>query len=437
MRYLSGGAQRDAGARQRWQGPVAGLLIIVLMMITSLVAVGCTYEWGGKADTTVSSVTGSGQTGSATGSGTTTPSVNVVTSGEGLASPAQSVASVLGPSVVNIGSSGTQTGPGGPGFQEFKYAYEGSGVIYSVDGMIITNNHVVTDDNGDRVDKLEVTLATGERLPATIVGTDPMTDLAIVKVDAGFELPAATFVTETPEVGEYAVAIGSPLGYQNSVSLGIVSGVGRSIEEAQGLDGVALNNLLQTDAPISPGNSGGALANASGQVIGINVAYEPPTTGAVSIGFAIPSVVVTKVADEIISTGKATHAYLGVSTRTVTPDLQEQFALSRATGILVAQVILNGPAAKAGIQRGDIITKIDDTEMVDSSDLLMAIRDKKPGDTVGSDDRSERHDLGDHGDSGGAAGERPVMSRAARTEPRHASGRADQAVRWRFASPND
>ena len=147
-------------------------------------------------------------------------------------------------------------------------------------------------------------------------------------------------------MGEYAIAIGSPLGYQNSVSLGIVSGVGRSIEEAQGQDGVALNNLVQTDAPISPGNSGGALANASGQVIGINVAYEPPARGAVSIGFAIPSVVVAKVADEIISTGKATHAYLGVSTRTVTPDLQQQFDLSRSTGILVADVTSGGPGGK-------------------------------------------------------------------------------------------
>jgi serine protease Do len=117
-------------------------------------------------------------------------------------------------------------------------------------------------------------------------------------------------------------------------------------------------------------------------VIGINVAYEPPETGAVSIGFAIPSVVVTQVADQIIATGKATHAYIGISTRTVTSALQEQFALSRSSGILVAEVAVNGPAAKAGIQRDDIIVKVGDDAMVESSDLLVAIRDKKPGDTV-------------------------------------------------------
>jgi serine protease DegQ len=382
MAYLGGGTHRDAGARQMWRVLVVGLVASALLVTIGLVVVGCTFEWGGKAGTTVSSTASTGPDGSTAATGTTPPSVNVVTSGDGLASPAQSVASVLGPSVVNIASSGTETGFGSPGSQEFEYAYEGSGVIYSADGMIITNNHVVTDDNGDPSDKLEVTLATGERLPATIVGADPMTDLAVVKVDAGIGLPAATFVTETPDVGEYAIAIGSPLGYQNSVSLGVVSGVGRSIEEAQGQDGVALNNLIQTDAPISPGNSGGALANASGQVMGINVAYEPPASGAVSIGFAIPSVVVAQIADQIISTGKATHAYLGVSTRTVTPDLKAQFNLSRSSGILVAEVTSGGPAAKAGILQGDIITKIDGEEMVESADVLVAIRDRKPGETV-------------------------------------------------------
>jgi len=270
----------------------------------------------------------------------------------------------------------------GPFGQQYSGAAEGSGVIYSSDGMIITNNHVVTDDLGDAVRQIEVTLITGEKLPATIVGTDPLTDLAVVKVNADTDLPPATFVTEQPTVGEYAVAIGSPLGYENSVTLGIVSGLGRSIQGATGAEGVALTNLIQTDAPISPGNSGGALANASGQVIGINVAYESPLGGAVSIGFAIPSVVVTKVADEIISTGRATHAYMGVSTLTVTSDLQQQYDLSRSSGILVAQVTEGAPAAKAGIQQGDIIVKVGDRQMVESSDLLVAIRDKKPGDRV-------------------------------------------------------
>jgi len=161
-----------------------------------------------------------------------------------------------------------------------------------------------------------------------------------------------------------------------------VSGLARSIEGVQGNEGVALTNLIQTDAPISPGNSGGALANAAGEVIGINVAYLPATTGAVNIGFAIPAVVATQVADQIISTGKATHAYIGVGTQTVTTDLQRQFDLSRGSGILVAEVTPSGPAGKAGIQQGDIIVELDGKTMKESSDLLIAIRDKLPGDRV-------------------------------------------------------
>jgi S1-C subfamily serine protease len=342
---------------------------------------GCTFQIGEPTDSTVQPTTSVTQT--ATTAGTTGPvttgSTSVIPSADGLASPAQAVSEILAPSVVNITVKMTAQGPFG---QPYSGTAEGSGVIYSSDGMIITNNHVVTDDSGNLVSDIQVTLITGEKLSATVVGADPLTDLAVIKVNTDKDLPPATFVTEQPNVGEYAVAIGSPLGYENSVTLGIVSGLGRSIEEATGAEGVALTNLIQTDAPISPGNSGGALANASGQVIGINVAYESPSSGAVSIGFAIPSVVVTQVADEIISTGKATHAYIGVSTLTVTSDLQQQYGLSRSTGILVAQVTAGAPAAKAGIQQGDIIIKADDEDMIESADILVAIRDKKPGDKV-------------------------------------------------------
>jgi S1-C subfamily serine protease len=386
MTTIRAGAHgRRAGKRIRW----AVVEMAVALALVGGAAFGlsaCTIETGQRTTSTASPITTisqpTGTSGGAAGAAATTGSTifTAAAGADGLASPAQVVATRLGPSVVNIAMSGTAQGPFG---QQQQYAGEGSGVVYTADGMILTNNHVVTDDNGDPVSKLEVTLATGEKMPATIVGRDPLTDLAVVKVSAGFQLPAATFVTEQPKVGEYAIAIGSPLGYENSVTLGIVSGLARSIEGVMGTEGVALNNLIQTDAPISPGNSGGALANASGQVIGINVAYLPPgSTGAVNIGFAIPSVVATQVADEIIKTGKATHAYLGVSTRTVTADLQQQFGLSRASGILAAEVTAGGPADKAGIKQGDIIIKIDDKNMVVSSDLLVAIRDKKPGDKV-------------------------------------------------------
>lgn len=369
--------------RLRWAiVEVAVALALVVGAGFGLVA--CTIQTGSattspaaplttSAPTTQASTssTGTGQTGN-----TVTTAPGVV---DGLVSPAATVSAELSPSVVNIAISGTLQGPFG---QQQQYSGEGSGVIYTADGMIVTNNHVVTDDYGDPITDIEVTLTTGEKLSAVIVGRDPLTDLAVIKVEAGRDLPAATFLNGEPTVGEYAVAIGSPLGYENSVTLGIVSGLARSIAGVTGTEGVALNNLIQTDAPISPGNSGGALANAAGQVIGINVAYLPAQTGAVNIGFAIPSLVATEVADEIIATGKATHAYLGVGTQTVTSDLAQQFGLSRTSGILVAEVTAGGPAEKAGIQQGDIILKVDDKDMAVSSDLLVAIRDKNPGDTV-------------------------------------------------------
>jgi S1-C subfamily serine protease len=292
-------------------------------------------------------------------------------------SPAQAVAAKLGPSVVNIKvTAGSQGGTAGTQ----QYSAEGSGVIYSSDGSIITNNHVVTTDGTQRVDTVEVTLATGEVLPARIIGTDPLTDLAVIKVTPTKALPVAAFLGTQPTVGEYAIAIGSPLGYANSVTLGIVSGTGRSISQATGQEALALVDLLQTDAAISPGNSGGALADSAGQVIGINVAYLPPgQTGAENVGFAIPAEVATGVADQLVKTGKASHVYLGVSTETITPELKQQFGLSSSVGALVAQVSPNTPAAKAGLKQGDVITKIDSKAITSGSDVLVALRDKSPG----------------------------------------------------------
>jgi S1-C subfamily serine protease len=362
---------------------------LVIGAVSGLTA--CTFETEPGAPTTASPETTEPVEGSATtetteadGTSTEPPTTTTEGSSSGsqdqLASPAIAVAEKLGPSVVNIAISGVAQGPFG---EQQQYSGEGSGVIYSSDGMIITNNHVVSDELGAPVGSLQVTLTTGEILPATIVGRDPLTDLAVIKVEADMDLPAAEFQVEDLTVGQFAIAIGSPLGFDNSVTMGIVSGIARSIEGIPGAEGVALTNLIQTDAPISPGNSGGALANAAGEVIGINVAYLPPAeTGAVSLGFAIPAVVATEVADEIIDTGKATHAYMGVGTQMVTSQLQQQFGLSRSSGILIAEVTAGGPAAQAGIQQGDIIYAVDGEEMVESSDLLVAIRDMEPGDEV-------------------------------------------------------
>jgi len=258
----------------------------------------------------------------------------------------------------------------------------GSGVIYTSDGYIITNNHVVTDQDGNPVAALRVTLATGQNIPATIVGRDPLTDLAVVKINPNGSLPAAKFNPALPIVGDWAIAIGSPLGFENSVTMGIVSGLGRTLGQS-GAEGLALSNLLQTDAPISPGNSGGALVNASGQVMGINVAYLPPgQTGAVSLGFAIPAATAISVADQIIKTGTAVHGYLGVGTMPITPELAQQYNLAASSGLLVADVAPNSPAAQAGLQQGDIITKVDGQPVSISNQLGAYVRDKAPGDKV-------------------------------------------------------
>jgi len=387
------GANANAHGRSRprriWLTLLAVLVASSILAVSGLYSAGCSIEFGSGSNPTVTTAppitqNGGGATTSSTQGGTsgTTPSStssNVVTEADGLASPATKVAEILAPSVVYIHVTGTVSqGP----FGRFPFEASGSGVIYTPDGMIVTNNHVVSDQLGQPVEEITVTLTTGEELPATIVGRDPLTDLAVVKVNSDVSLPAATFTTALPQIGEYAIAVGSPLGFTNSVSMGIVSALDRTLDVPSSTGEVTTYfGLIQTDAPINSGNSGGALANASGQVIGIN-SVKTDDSISEGLGFAIPSSIVTKVADEIISTGKATHAYMGVGTRTVTEDLQQQFDLSRSSGVLVAQVTPNGPAAKAGIQQGDILISIDGKELEESSDLIQAIRDKRPGDSV-------------------------------------------------------
>ena len=298
------------------------------------------------------------------------------------ASPAEAVSSTVGPSVVNIAVEGTVQSQ----FGTQQYGGEGSGVIFSQDGYIITNNHVVSDSSTGTdvpVDKVTVTFATGEKLPARIIGRDPLTDLAVIKVEKT-GLPVAKFIDRFSlvKVGQYAIAIGSPLGLKNSVTLGIISGLSREIDTT-GTEQFALIDLIQTDAAISPGNSGGALVDAQGRVIGINVAYLPPgQTGAQNLGFAIPSDLAQDVANEIIRTGKVVHAYLGIQNQTVTEQLQQQFNLSRSSGVLVGGTGPGTPAAVGGLQQGDIIIKVDTTDISNDADLYAILRAKKPGDAV-------------------------------------------------------
>lgn len=293
--------------------------------------------------------------------------------------PVARVAADVGPSVVQVNVEVAQQTPLGTQQGEGL----GSGVIYREDGYIITNDHVVRDASD-----VEVAFADGSTEPAEVVGADPNSEIAVLKVDRN-GLPAATFKTdEPPIVGQLAVAIGSPAGFEATVTSGIVSAVGREFpRELVGNDQAAaraLVDLIQTDAAISPGNSGGALVDRNGNIMGINVAYIPPAeTGAVNLGFAIPADTAVSIADQLIETGEVTTPYLGVGTIPLTPEVAERFDLSVESGELVQSVEPGSGAEEAGVRSGDVITAVEDTEVASYGDLLSTLRDYEPGDTVG------------------------------------------------------
>jgi S1-C subfamily serine protease len=251
---------------------------------------------------------------------------------------------------------------------------EGSGVIWDDEGNIVTNNHVV-----ENATNVEVVLASGEHLPGSVVATDPLTDLAVVHVDRT-DLQPAKFSDKLPRVGTLVLAIGNPLGFESSATLGIVSGVNREIPS--GGQAPALVDLLQTDAAISPGNSGGALIDMDGEVIGINVAYIPPSQSAVSLGFAIPSPTAIDVVEQLLKGGTVEHSFLGIEPRPLTPQIASQLGLSVSEGVFVFSLTEGGPAEQAGIQPGDVIVGFGDKDIASIEDLYAALRDVAPGDTV-------------------------------------------------------
>jgi serine protease DegQ len=251
----------------------------------------------------------------------------------------------------------------------------GSGIIYDPNGYIVTNNHVVASGT-----TYTVSFASGEQLPATVVGTDPTTDVAVLKVDKT-GLPAASFDQTLPQVGQLAVAMGSPLGFDESVTVGIISGLQRTIP-GSAQESQALVDLIQTDAAISPGNSGGALVDANSQVVGMNVAYIPPSASAVSIGFAIPAQTVTNVANDIIAGKPVQHAFLGIRYGTLTPQIAQQYSIQSDHGLVVLQVQQGTPAAQAGLKPGDVILTVDGQTMNQVEDLIAVLHQHSPGDTI-------------------------------------------------------
>lgn len=254
----------------------------------------------------------------------------------------------------------------------------GSGVIYAEDGLILTNEHVVRG-----AEEVQVAFADGQRVTGTVVATDAVTDLALVQADRT-GLPPAEFQTELPEVGELAIVIGSPLGFENTATAGIISGLHREIP-GSATNSQSLVDLVQTDAAISPGNSGGALVNGQGQVVGISEAYIPPQSGAVSLGFAIPAGTAVEVVEELLEDGSAEHAFLGLAPRTVTPQIAQQLGVSVEQGVAVLAVEDGSPADDAGIRPGDIMVSLDGEPLASSEQLLAALRAFNPGDTVAAE----------------------------------------------------
>ncbi|GAB3569364.1 hypothetical protein GCM10027405_32460 [Arthrobacter alkaliphilus] len=252
----------------------------------------------------------------------------------------------------------------------------GSGVVYRSDGTIVTDAHVVEDQQKKPFKTVQIHFADGSQAVATVVGVDDPTDVAVVKADRN-NLPAARFPTTLPIVGQLAVVIGSPLGLEETVTAGIISALHRNMPPSEGSPG--LIDLIQTDAPISPGNSGGAVVNSKSEIIGLSEAYLPPSSGAVSIGFVTPAATVTDVADQILKSGVAAHAVLGIIPTDISPEVASRLSLPRTSGALVIEVAQGGPAAKAGLQPGDIIVQFDGQKIANVTDLLAAIRKKEPG----------------------------------------------------------
>jgi serine protease Do len=235
----------------------------------------------------------------------------------------------------------------------------GSGVIVSRDGYIITNNHVV-----EQAEEIKVTLFDKRAFRAHVTGTDPKTDVAIVKIDA-MDLPSVTWGnSDNLQVGEFVLAIGNPYGLSHTVTMGIISAVGRASV------GIAdYEDFIQTDAAINPGNSGGPLVNIKGELIGINTAIFSRSGGYQGIGFAVPSNMARLVMEQLVKEGKVTRGWLGVTIQELTPELSEKFGLQRSQGALVGDVAAGSPAAKAGIKRGDIILEFNGKKVKDVGGL--------------------------------------------------------------------
>src|ERR1700682_5311743 len=251
----------------------------------------------------------------------------------------------------------------------------GSGVIISPDGYIVTNNHVV-----DGATEIRVTMNDRRVLPAKLIGTDPLTDLAVIKVSAT-DLPNVAWGGSTQlRAGQTLLAFGTPSGLRFTVTRGMVSALNRPNPDMS--DRHKPGEFIQTDAAINPGNSGGALVNARGELIGINTFLISSSGSFSGMGFAIPAQIVQPTVETLIRDGKITHAYIGIQIADVTPDNAKFFQMNKAEGALISQVEPDAPGAKAGLHTGDVITELDGKPVTDAGQLQMTVGQKRPGDTI-------------------------------------------------------
>ena len=246
----------------------------------------------------------------------------------------------------------------------------GSGVIVSPDGYVLTNNHVI-----ETADAIEVALNDGRKYPAQLIGRDPETDLAVLRVDTGGQLPAITLsASDSLSVGDVVLAIGNPFGVGQTVTIGIVSALGRS---QLGIN--TFENYIQTDAAINPGNSGGALVDSAGHLVGINTAIYSRSGGSLGIGFAIPVSIARNVLTQIVSTGEVIRGWVGVEIQDLTPELAESFGFADARGTLIAGVLRGSPAERAGIRPGDVLIELDGAAVRDPKTMLDMVAALPPG----------------------------------------------------------
>jgi serine protease Do len=250
-----------------------------------------------------------------------------------------------------------------------RVAAEGSGFFISADGFAVTNNHVVTNAK-----TVQVITDDGKTLPAKVVGTDPKTDLAVIKVD-GHNFPFVKFADRDPRIGDWVVAVGNPFGLGGTVTAGVVSARGRDI-------GSGPNDFIQIDAPINRGNSGGPTFDVDGNVIGVNTAIYSPSGGSVGIGFDIPADTAKAVVAQLKDKGHVTRGWMGVQIQAVTPDIADSLGMKKPEGALVDEPQPASPAAKAGIAAGDVITGVDGNDVKDSRELARKIGAMAPGTAV-------------------------------------------------------